>query len=247
MLNPDLNPESLAAEFAADDRIRISNILDEEVANRIQEILLNRTKFDTAYTLGGKAFIHSNDELKRMSAAERQEMDRQILQAAANGTGFVYGSYMMRRMREFSDADESFMREVFRYLNSEELLQFIRTVTGDAELIAADGQFTRYVPGQFLTRHRDQVEEQGRRFAFVFGFTRRWHPDWGGLLQYFTDKGETRDAWAPAFNTLAMFDVRHIHSVTYVTPFAAEPRISLTGWFRNKPLGEEYQRVLRDE
>ncbi len=40
----------------------------------------------------------------------------------------------------------------------------------------------------------------------------------------------------PAFNTMALFDIRHVHSVTYVTPFAKQPRLSLTGWFRTKEL-----------
>jgi SM-20-related protein len=31
---------------------------------------------------------------------------------------------------------------------------------------------------------------------------------------------------------MAIFDVRHIHSVTYVAPLAAKPRLSITGWFR---------------
>jgi len=31
-------------------------------------------------------------------------------------------------------------------------------------------------------------------------------------------------------------DVRHVHSVTFVTPFSTQPRLSLTGWFREIPL-----------
>ncbi|WP_338456665.1 2OG-Fe(II) oxygenase family protein [uncultured Alteromonas sp.] len=36
----------------------------------------------------------------------------------------------------------------------------------------------------------------------------------------------------PEFNTLSLFDVKHIHSVTYVTPFAKQPRYALTGWIK---------------
>jgi Rps23 Pro-64 3,4-dihydroxylase Tpa1-like proline 4-hydroxylase len=67
-------------------------------------------------------------------------------------------------------------------------------------------------------------------------FTRNWHPDWGGLLQYYDDDGTPRDTWAPLFNSMTLFDVRHIHSVTFVTPFSTQPRLSLTGWFRAIPL-----------
>jgi Rps23 Pro-64 3,4-dihydroxylase Tpa1-like proline 4-hydroxylase len=54
------------------------------------------------------------------------------------------------------------------------------------------------------------------------------------LLQFFEDDGTPRDAWAPQFNSMSLFDVRHVHSVTFIAPFALEPRLSLTGWFRAK-------------
>ena len=57
-----------------------------------------------------------------------------------------------------------------------------------------------------------------------------------GLLLFYEQNGTPRDAWAPGFNTVSMFDIRHIHAVTYVAPYALEPRLSLTGWFRGKPL-----------
>ncbi|PHS51455.1 hypothetical protein C7Y69_04575 [Alteromonas sp. KS69] len=60
----------------------------------------------------------------------------------------------------------------------------------------------------------------------------KWHPDWGGLLQYFEPDGTTTESWSPEFNTLSLFDVKHIHSVTYVTPFAKQPRYALTGWIK---------------
>jgi Rps23 Pro-64 3,4-dihydroxylase Tpa1-like proline 4-hydroxylase len=67
-------------------------------------------------------------------------------------------------------------------------------------------------------------------------FSPQWHPDWGGMLQFFQDDGTPRDAWAPQFNSLVLFDVAHVHSVTFVAPFAKTPRFAVTGWFRTKPL-----------
>jgi Rps23 Pro-64 3,4-dihydroxylase Tpa1-like proline 4-hydroxylase len=66
----------------------------------------------------------------------------------------------------------------------------------------------------------------------VFSATWGWHPDWGGLLQFYQEDGTPEDAWSPGFNTLSLFDTSYIHSVTYVTPFAQAPRLSLSGWFR---------------
>jgi Rps23 Pro-64 3,4-dihydroxylase Tpa1-like proline 4-hydroxylase len=73
------------------------------------------------------------------------------------------------------------------------------------------------------------------RIENVLGLSKAWHPDWGGLLQFYEEDGTPGDAWIPHFNCLNLFDIRHIHSVTYVTPFAGEPRLSLTGWFRSTP------------
>jgi Rps23 Pro-64 3,4-dihydroxylase Tpa1-like proline 4-hydroxylase len=74
-----------------------------------------------------------------------------------------------------------------------------------------DGAVRLSSAGQYLTRHRDDIEGTTRRLAYVFGFTRRWHPDWGGLLQFYEDDGTPRDAWVPAFNRLSLFAIRHVH------------------------------------
>jgi Rps23 Pro-64 3,4-dihydroxylase Tpa1-like proline 4-hydroxylase len=134
--------------------------------------------------------------------------------------------------------DLGFLYGMFEYLNSPAMLGFIEQITGRRDIVRADAQYTRYSAGQYLTRHRDDIEGTTRRLAYVFGFTRRWHPDWGGLLQFYEDDGTPRDAWAPAFNRLSLFDIRHVHSVGYVTPFAGESRLSLTGWFYGKATAE---------
>ena len=125
----------------------------------------------------------------------------------------------------------SIVHDVFDYLNSPDVFSLIEGITGHKALTYADAQYTSYSFGHFLTRHNDDVGEEGRRVAYVLGLSKDWHPDWGGLLHFFEEDGAPRDFWIPKFNTLSLFDVRHVHSVSYVTPFAQEPRLSLTGWF----------------
>jgi len=124
---------------------------------------------------------------------------------------------------------------VFVFMNSQEVLQLISEITGRTDLLSAESQFTRFTPGQFLTRHRDVAPEQERRLAYVLSLTKNWHPDWGGLLQFYQDDGTPRESWSPVFNSLTLFDIRHVHAVTYVAPYAGQPRLSLTGWFRAIP------------
>lgn len=233
MLNPNLDVNELAAEFDRDERIRISDILDPDVAERIAHNCEHHVPFEYIYHLDGQNLVATPDEMKSMDPAEQKQIMEKVMAAAADGIGFLYCGYMMGRATDTDDENLRFLHSVFEYLNSEEMLSFISQVSGRDDLKSADGQFTRYSAGQFLTRHADDVTAEGRRLAYVFSFCQDWHPDWGGLLQFYEKSGTPRDAWTPGFNTLSLFDVRHIHSVTYVTPFARNPRLSLTGWFRS--------------
>src|SRR5262249_16875330 len=120
----------------------------------------------------------------------------------------------------------------------------IRTITGSAGFDNAFAQATNYEPGHYLTRHLDDPKGEQRKFAFVWGFTRKWDPDWGGLLQFFDDQNLPPHTLSPGFNTLDLFDVRHVHSVTLVAPWAMNSRLAVSGWFVKgdpmKPMGRAY-------
>lgn len=233
MLNPNLDTNELAAEFDRDDRIRITDILDPDIAERIAHHCEHDVPYEYIYHVDGQNHVATADEMKSMDPATQKETMEKVMAAAAEGIGFLYCGYMMGRANETDNENLGFLHSVFEYLNSDEMLSFISQVSGRDDLKSADCQFTRYTAGQFLTRHSDDITEEGRRLAYVFSFCRNWHPDWGGLLQFYEKSGTSRDAWTPGFNTLSVFDVRHIHSVTYLTPFAKSPRLSLTGWFRS--------------
>jgi Rps23 Pro-64 3,4-dihydroxylase Tpa1-like proline 4-hydroxylase len=232
MINSSVNRKSARKRFAVDDRIRIDNFLDQEVIDSVAGELVS-APFDLAYVLDGKMQTTSKARMDAMSAQDKQAVNQQIITSAADGVGFLYGSCHMGASRP-ADIGER-MVQLFDFVQGNEMIEFIQTVTGDRSIGEVSGHYTRYVPGHFLTRHRDVVEDRQRRFAYVLSFTPEWHPDWGGLLQYYEEDGTPRDAWAPNYNSLTLFDVRHIHAVTYVTPFAKSPRLSLTGWFKSKP------------
>ena len=44
--------------------------------------------------------------------------------------------------------------------------------------------------------------------------------------------GDIPLALKPGFNTIHLFRVPQMHSVSYVAPFAAVPRYAITGWLR---------------
>lgn len=235
MLNPDLDREKLAAEWAVDGRIRIENILDAEVAERIYNALREKVGWRYIYNFDGRNEARTQEELAALTPDQFRELMNKIMSAASRGLGYYYCGYTIgHRDEDTKDEELQFLHSVFDYVNGEEMMSFIRDVTGCDDVKSAAAQYTRYAPGQFLTRHRDETDDD-RRLAFVFGFSKNWHPDWGGLLQFYEQNGTPRDAWAPAFNTVSMFDIRHIHAVTFVAPYALAPRLSLTGWFRARP------------
>jgi SM-20-related protein len=91
-------------------------------------------------------------------------------------------------------------------------------------------------PGHFLTQHDDSgYSEQHRRVAYVLYLTRGWRADWGGQLQFLDARGDVEEVWMPRFNSLGLFLVPTPHVVTYVAPFATQPRYAITGWLCDGP------------
>ena len=232
MLNPDLDTELLAGQYAQDNRLRIDGFLTDDVAERLRGACREHIPYEHLFYADGQNFSIPAAQMQALDNQRRQELIGKILGAAADGVGFYYGGYKMDRSMAAPEKEQlSIVHDVYQYLNSPEVFSLIEKVTGHEGLTYADAQYTSYTFGHFLTRHTDDVTREGRRVAYVLGLSKNWHPDWGGLLHFFEDDGTPRDFWIPAFNTLSLFDVRHVHSVSYVTPFAKEPRLSLTGWF----------------
>lgn len=236
MLNPELDTRDLAERFSIDERIRVHNVLRADVAERIRQTLLEEVSFSYITNIDGRNVEIPQQDFRSLSQSQLDEIREKTAAAAASGIGFIYEGYRITRQLEPACSENiEFLHSMFDYLNSRTMLDFVQDVTGANDLKSADAQYTRYDAGSYLTRHRDVVEDEQRRFAYVISFNRDWHPDWGGLLQFFEDDGTPRDAWSPRYNAMSLFDVRHVHSVTYVPPFTPKPRLSLTGWFRSRP------------
>lgn len=218
-----------AARFAAEGRLRLRDALPEAEAQAWHGVLA-QAGYALMLTRGGQGTVLTPDALAQLTPAAREGLQRELHEAASQGVGFLYEGHQLR------GSHDPALRVILAAVNAPETLERVRTLTGFGDITHADGQATRYRGGHFLTRHRDDLSGQARRVAYVLSLTARWHPDWGGLLQFFEDDGTPRDAWVPGWNVLSLFDVRHVHSVTYVAPFAGGPRLSVTGWFRAGPV-----------
>jgi len=225
-LNPELDLSVLSAYYAADKRVRINQLLPEEQALALSQYLAEQADYRHAFVLDGNFGEASDLELRSLPEDDRNRLLTSVLEQAARGVGFWY------ERRAINLDDKGLLGDLIRWLNSDEMLGVMARLTGAEQFRSAISQATRFKTGDFLTRHQDVVTEEQRQVAYVINLSPQWHPDWGGLLQFYEPNGTPRDAWSPDYNTLSLFDVSHVHSVTCVSPFAPASRLAISGWFR---------------
>jgi hypothetical protein len=231
MLNHTLDIEALRAEFAGARRIRIRDVLPAADADAIANEMAQLPYQLFCANGKGVAVLDPND-VARWTPERRAELQRELMAAASRAEGFTYMGHRMSEAWRDTSPDTPLGR-LHAGLRGGDTLATIRAITGAGadNFDNAFAQATQYLGGHYLTRHLDDPSGESRKFAFVWGFTRNWDPDWGGLLQFYDAAGQPADALSPGFNTLDLFDVSHVHAVTYVAPFAAGPRLAVSGWF----------------
>ncbi len=233
--NSALDGGVLAAEFNKTRRIQISDILETPSAEGLYKCMTEETPWFTAYRDGGQDQMISEERLKTMSPQDIQAMQMRVWQQARDEFEFIYGCYPLMDEALKEKNPDLFLYQWVEYVNSEDFLNFIRQVTGVKSLVRADAQATWYRKGQFLTLHNDfDPSDDGKRVAYVLSLARGWMPDWGGILQFYDENNNIEAGFIPKFNALSMFETPQNHSVSYVTPFCGNRRLSITGWFRDQ-------------
>ena len=231
MLNTALDISSLAAEFRLKRRIQIRDALQPEVAERLYHCLEQEVPWGLAYMdPGDKPQIITSDKVVKFAHEDWAALSRQVQDTDPERFQFFYNSYMMLAAYREKRHPGLVLNSVVEFLNSNMFLGLVTQVTGVDDVIRADAQATRYIPGSFLRKHNDVNQEGTRRVAYVFNFTRDWHADWGGLLQFLDAGGHVEETHFPVFNSLTLFQVPMWHNVSYVVPCAPRGRYAITGW-----------------
>ncbi|WP_299307473.1 2OG-Fe(II) oxygenase family protein [uncultured Croceicoccus sp.] len=223
----------LARSFARDGRLRIGDILAPDDAGALYRYLSDDGEWWRTLNMGEKSWDLGPESLAALTAKKERELSAAIHAQATGGFQYVYD-----RIRVSDDPDERRARDwpVDRFveaMNRPETLALLRLVTGSDAISHVDGQATRYLPGQFLTAHDDAVAGKNRVAAYVLNLTPKWRSEWGGLLQFHRADGDIECGFSPGYNVLNLFRVPQMHSVSFVAPFAAEPRLAITGWLRH--------------
>lgn len=232
-LNPALNAEELAKKYAAKKRLHIPGIFQPESAELIAGCLETQVPWGFAY-FDGKPQYKRAEEMARLTLQEQQAILAEIYGRAPDNFQYAYNCYPMLDAYLQGWQQVPTLDKVLEFLNTDEVLNFVRTLTGRDEIIKGDAQATRYGPGQFLKFHTDDIKEEYRVAAYVLNFTRSWDPDWGGFLQFYNEDWDITEAFLPRFNALNIFTVPQNHAVSYVANYARHSRYAITGWFRYK-------------
>jgi SM-20-related protein len=234
ILNPKLNAGLLAAEYAVNKRMQIPDVLEGPAAEMIDQTLRRGTPWRIAYNRKDQYLTVTQEELNAMGPAAAQKLFQDCIDAAKTQYQYIYGCYPIVEAILNKQNEGHLLHTVMEELNSPYFLEFIRKVTGIPSITKADGQATLYRPGHFLKYHTDLDTKRDRRVAYVLGFTKNWQADWGGVLEFYNDRGDVEGGVLPRYNSLSIFTVPRPHAVTYVAPYATEGRYSITGWFSDR-------------
>jgi SM-20-related protein len=230
MLNQALNTTDLAAEFQRNQRLQVTAFLRPEFAERLHLCLQNEVPWGLAYRDSSASVLVPAEKLAKLTESEWAGLTKTIYGRAASEFQFAYNSYMMITAYKERRDPHLALHQVVEFVNSPPFLDFIKQVTGAADVVKADAQATRYIPGHFLKKHNDFMGPQNRRIAYVINLTKAWQADWGGLLEFLDDSGKVTDVFLPVFNSISLFTVPAWHQVSYVAPFAQGARYAITGW-----------------
>jgi Rps23 Pro-64 3,4-dihydroxylase Tpa1-like proline 4-hydroxylase len=231
-INPDLDATELATRFAQFQRIQIRDFLTPAAADALHDHLLTNPDWRHVINSSDKIFEAATGDYDAMPLDQRQALDEAMFMAAAQGFQFQYDSIRVPDDMVARQRLGGLLNQFASFLSSPETLDFLRLVSGQQQISFADAQATRYRAGDFLTRHDDAVAGKDRVLAYVMSLSRDWRAEWGGLLLFNDTHGGVAEALVPQFNALCLFTVPQPHSVSYVAPYAAGPRLSVTGWLR---------------
>lgn len=234
-LNPALDPAAFAQTYARDGLVRIPDVFEPEVVDRLAGILEQTIDWDViCSTETGKADVLSRQRRAELGGDVVTGKLHAATLRARTGFAYVYLGYpMIDALVEGRDPGHP-IHALTSFLNSPEMIAFGAAVTGEPGVTKIDAQATLYRPADFLTLHDDTGAGE-RLAAYTLGLTRAWRPDWGGQLLFHDEAGDVERGFAPAFNVLTLFKVPRAHSVAPVAAYAAAKRLSLTGWLVREP------------
>ena len=231
-LNPALDATALAGRFAREGRVRVETLLAPAAAQALHAELRGRGDWRQMINSGSKVLELDRGTRASMSDVQRQQLDDAVYAGARTGFQFRYEALRVPDDDAARRQSDDPLFAFARWFSQGPVRDLLRRIAATPAIDFADAQATAFAPGDFLTGHDDVVDGRKRHAAYVLGLNPTWRPEWGGLLLFHDAHGMTGQA--PAFNTLDLFRVGQLHSVSEVTRAAAYRRYAITGWLRSR-------------
>lgn len=234
-----IDSAKLSAAFAASGRVEIRDFLGSGQAESLRAHLLDRNDWLLVLNAGDGVYEVARSGLAEMSEKQKSQLDALVIAAGRQGFQYRYESIRVSDADDARRHSDTLLDRFICFMSSQPVLALLAEITGSKKPDFADGQATSYSDGHFLTAHNDDVAGKNRHAAYVFGLSPEWRAEWGGLLMFHGDDGNIAEGFVPTMGALRIFSVPALHSVSYVTPLAPEPRLSVTGWLRSHPQSDQ--------
>jgi SM-20-related protein len=231
-LDSGLDPAVLAELFSRSGRLQGTQFLTPDSAQALYRELSESDAWRLAVNRGEQIIDFKPEALAAFTAEDWAKLRKAIALGGRYSFQFCYETIRLPKPGEDRPSAPPLLTEFTEFMSSPAVIAFMREVTGADDIDFADAHASRYHPTHFLSAHDDQMEKMGRRAAYVLNLTPEWRPDWGGLLLFHDAQGNIIRGFTPGFNVLNLFRVPQPHSVSWVTPLAAQPRYAVTGWLR---------------
>lgn len=224
---------ALAAQFRQYGHVHIPHFLHAADAEAMHLNLRGRADWRQVLTTqDGGAVELDRPTRADLTSAQIQALDDAVYAQARGGFQYRYETVRVPDGAAARLDSADLLADFANWMSAGEGRDFLRQVTGHDDIVFADAQGTAFSPGDFLTGHDDAIDGKARRAAYVFGLTPVWRLEWGGLLLFHGPDGHVSNGLTPTFNSLNLFAVPQMHSVSEVTRAAAYRRYSVTGWLR---------------
>lgn len=231
-INPNLDLHQLQQQYAQKGRLQVNNFFTPQTAEYLHQLLIDNKDWYLAYNEGDQYYESVYEEIKALPENIYQKFINSIFSRARHKFQYVFKQYFISQAIQLEEQPGHPLHQVQDFLNSDEYLNFMRSLTQQPDIRYADSYASHYEPGHFLTDHDDTHAKQDRVAACTFSLTKDWHPNWGGHLVFYDEIGNIEQGFMPTFNTLNVFKIPQRHAVQQVTQFAGSDRLSLLSWLQ---------------
>lgn len=223
---------TLAERFQRERRVRVPDFLPTDAAQALYANLRQREDWRQLVNSGDKLFELDRPTREGMQPPQVRALDDAVYAGARAGFQYRYETIRVPDAAGEREASPDPLAAFAHWMSTGPARDALRTLTGFQSLDYVDAQATAYGPGDFLTAHDDDFAGKNRLAAYVLALSPIWRTEWGGILLFHDDAHASVSGMVPLFNTLNIFAVPQMHSVSEVTRAAAHRRYAITGWLR---------------